>query len=31
MINDACILVAEQLLGKSDALWFNLAQFAGLR
>jgi putative flippase GtrA len=30
IINDACVLVAEQLAGKSDALSFNLAQFAGL-
>jgi putative flippase GtrA len=30
LINNACILVVEQGFGKSDALWFNLAQLAGL-
>jgi putative flippase GtrA len=30
LVNDACILVVEQGFGKSDALWFNLAQLAGL-
>jgi putative flippase GtrA len=30
LIANACILVVEQGFGKSGALWFNLAQLAGL-
>jgi putative flippase GtrA len=30
LIADACILVVEQVFGKSSALWFNVAQLAGL-
>ena len=30
LIANACILVVEQGFGRADALWFNLAQLAGL-
>jgi putative flippase GtrA len=30
LIADACIVVVEQGFGKSGALWFNIAQLAGL-
>ena len=30
LIADACIVIVERGFGKSGALWFNLAQVAGL-